>query len=472
MSALPSSPRRLPLLAMFRLGLFQAGLGAMSVLVLGLLNRVMQAELSIPLDVAAGVIAMHQFVAPARVWFGQLSDGRPLAGHHRTGYVWAGAITFTTLSFVAVQGIWQLAEAVDEAGGWAWTPAIQGWTMVLALIFAGYGLALSASSTPFTALLVDISDEDNRSQLVGIVWSMLMVGIIAGAITTSVLLRNLDAAASLGTLKASLNRLFLQVPLAVVGLTLLATWGIERRYSRYGQRTLTAGREDQITLGRALRILTISPQTGLFFCFLLAMTLGLFMQEAVLENYGADVFAMPIAQTTLLNAFFGSGTLIGLSVAGFLMVPRLGKSRATRLGCLLVATCLMLLIAAGLTPNPHPRALQGLVGLFGFTSGLTTTGAISLMLDLTLAETAGTFIGAWGLAQALARAVATGLGGILYQQVGSRLFTQTALAYGTVFALEAAMMGLAVFLLSQVNVRAFQTDTQAALTTFLASDLD
>jgi len=40
----------------------------------------------------------------------------------------------------------------------------------------------------FAALLVDVSDEDNRSKLVGIVWSMLMVGIIVRAIISSNLL--------------------------------------------------------------------------------------------------------------------------------------------------------------------------------------------------------------------------------------------------------------------------------------------
>jgi BCD family chlorophyll transporter-like MFS transporter len=38
--------------------------------------------------------------------------------------------------------------------------------------------------------LVDVSEEDNRSKLVGIVWSMLMVGIIVGAIVSGKLLEN------------------------------------------------------------------------------------------------------------------------------------------------------------------------------------------------------------------------------------------------------------------------------------------
>ena len=50
-----------------------------------------------------------------------------------------------------------------------------------------YGLALAAT-TPFTALLVDVSDEKTKSQIVGVGWSMLMFGIISGvALINSVL---------------------------------------------------------------------------------------------------------------------------------------------------------------------------------------------------------------------------------------------------------------------------------------------
>ena len=95
-SPLPPSPTdknipRIKILTMFRLGLFQMGLGIMSLLTLGVLNRVMIDELKVLPLIAAGAIAMHQFVSPARVWFGQMSDSKTLFGYHRTGYVWIGA---------------------------------------------------------------------------------------------------------------------------------------------------------------------------------------------------------------------------------------------------------------------------------------------------------------------------------------------------------------------------------------------
>lgn len=445
------------------------GLGIMSILTLGVLNRVLIDGLAVPAVIAAGAIAMHQFVAPARVWFGQMSDAKPLFGLHRSGYVWIGGIFFAVISFLAVQATWQVGNGISAAGGWVWTAQISGWIVALTLLFTLYGLFLSASSTPFAALLVDVSDEDNRSQLVGIVWSMLMVGIIVGAILSGGLLRQLDANAPIAELQASINRLFIVVPTIVVGLLFLGTVGIEKKYSRFSTRSTLVDREDKITLGRALRVLTANRQTGLFFTFLLVMTISLFMQEPVLEPYGGQVFGMTYAETTKLNAFWGLGTLVGLSTTGFLIVPRLGKQRTTAIGCLFVAACFVLIILSGFTQNPS--LLRSTLLLFGLASGVATTGAISMMLDLTAAETAGTFIGAWGLSQALARAIATVTGGTVLT-IGKQLFSETLLSYGLVFALQAIGMVVAVMFLKRVNIQEFQENSRKAIATVLESELD
>lgn len=56
-------------------------------------------------------------------------------------------------------------------------------------MFIFYGLVLSVSFISFVVLLVDIFDEDNCFKVVGIVWLMLMVGIIIGVIISSFLLK-------------------------------------------------------------------------------------------------------------------------------------------------------------------------------------------------------------------------------------------------------------------------------------------
>ena len=106
-----------------------------------------------------------------------------------------------------------------------------------------------------------------------------------------------------------------------------------------------------------------------------------------------------------------------------------------------MAVCFGLIIASGFTGNPI--LFKSALLLFGLASGIMTTGALSLMLDLTAAETAGTFIGAWGLSQAMARGIATISGGAILD-FGRTLFGVPILAYGLVFAVPAVGMILAV----------------------------
>ncbi len=477
-----TKPPKLPLIQMFRIGLFQMGLGIMSLLIAGLLNRLMINELTIPATLAAGFIAVPLFVSPARVWFGQTSDAKTIFGTHRSGYVWIGAVIFAVVSFLITQVMWQLGRSIHEIG---WNGITYGWALLLGAMFALYGMSISLSSTPFAAMLVDISDEEERSKLVGIVWSMLMVGIVIGAIAVSRLLPCTSAPPNevsiyansdrLLQLQKAINSVFTIIPAAVVGLSFFATYGIEKKYSRYklrvAQNNILNGNnsEEKLSLGRALQVLTASKQTGLFFSFLLMMTIGIFMQDAIMEPFGGAVFEMSICATTQLNAAFGTGTLIGLSSSGFLIVPRLGKESSTKLGCYMVAASCALLLISGFIQKTW--ALQTALALFGFASGITTSGALSLMLDLTAAEAAGTFIGAWGLSQAIARGLATLSGGIVLD-IGKKIFSSSIYAYSFVFVCEAAIMIIAVSLLSRVNVQEFRTDAKKAIATVFANEIE
>jgi len=459
-------------LTMLRLGLFNLGIGLISVLTLAVLNRVMISELAIPASISAGVLALGQLVAPTRVWLGQLSDSQKLFGLHRTGYVIFGISIVGLCIFLAVQLVWLLGGNIVDNNGWQWNNFTVFISILLAFTFIVQGIATGASSTPFTALLVDISDEDNRSRLVGTIWSMLMVGIVIGGITGNILLKNLavgdDNIISLETLKAPINSIFVVVPSIVVLLSIIATWGVEKKYSRYRLRSSFVDREDGISLKRALKILTSSRQTGIFFSFLVMVTTSLFMQEAILEPYGGEVFKMSIGETTMLNSFWGIGILIGYGITGFFVVPRLGKTKTAKIGCLLVALSFIFIILAGLTGNP--QMLKSSMVLFGIAAGIATIASISLMLDLTAAETAGTFVGAWGLAQAMSRGIAIALGGWILD-VGRFFFNNAWLAYSFVFFCEGIVALSAIVLLNKVNVKEFQETTRRATEMVMEGDL-
>ena len=468
-----NAPRKVGMLTIFRLGLFNLALGLMSVLTLAVLNRVMIAELAIPATITAGVLAISQFVAPVKVLFGQLSDTKPLFGTHRTGYVRTGAIVFSLIVFFAVQVVWQIGSQVEADGGWLWNSQTIGWSALLGLIMAIYGIALSSSSTPFTALLVDISAEEDRSKLVAIVWSMLMVGIVIGGITGKKLLDNINPDPQgnipLESLQPTINSIFAFVPFLVIAFVFIATWKVEKRYSRFAKREQNNNPEENITFKESFKILTSSRQTGIFFSFLSLFTISLFLQEAVLEPYGGEIFGMSIGETTLLNSFWGMGILLGYGATGFLVIPRLGKKLTTQIGCSFVALSFVLIILAGFTQDE--TILKSAVFLFGIAAGIATIGGISLMLDLTASKTAGTFIGAWGLAQAMSRAIAISLGGILLDRGKGMFGGDNVLAYASVFAIEALVMAIAVFILSSINIQEFQDTTNKAIATVMEDDL-
>lgn len=486
--------RQVGILTILRLGLFNMGLGLMAVLTLAVLNRVMISELGIPAGVTGGIIATSLFVSPARVWFGQLSDNRQLLGKHRTNYVLLGTAIFGLAVFLAVQVVWRLGAVVEANGSWTWNSQTIGWSALMCLIMAVYGLAVSSSSTPFTALLVDITEEETRSKLIAIVWSMLMVGIVIGGVSGSIVFKKIEIDGvtagniPLEILQPPINSVFSFVPFLVLALAFIATWGVEKKYSRFTSDSQTS-RDDSITISRAIKVLTTSRQTGIFFAFLSILTIGLFMQEAVLEPYGGEVFGMSIGETTQLNAFWGIGILIGYSFTGFFIIPGfiirnkfkfilpipditipgLGKKLATRIGCILVAFCFSLIILAGFTQQP--RMLQLAMVLFGVAAGIATVGGISLMLDLTAAKSAGTFIGAWGLAQAMSRGLATLVGGVILD-IGKGIFDTPLQSYGLVFTIQALGMIFAIAILNRVDIAEFKESTGKALSTVMEGDLD
>lgn len=461
--------RSLSLLAVLRLGLFQGCLGCLAVIFSGLLNRVMISELAFPGLLVGGALAFEQFVAPARVLFGQISDSHPWWGRHRLPYIWLGTVLFCGFAVLSVPLIFHVGSLLNAADSVALTLGIAA----LCGLFALYGLAVSLATTPYLALVIDRTSEAERPRAVGIIWCMLTVGIVIGAILIAISLKPLDGVDDPAVLEPVLLQFMARVAAVVIGLTLLATWGMEiPRRPLVG--AASQGRDDAITLAQAWALITSSRQVLVFFAFLICFTLGLFLQDPILESYGAQVFAMPIAATASLNAFWGVGTLLGLLLAGLWLVPRLGKLATARLGCQLIVVTLGLLVLCGFSASV--AALKAVLLLFGLAAGIGTNSALVLMLDLTLPQAAGTFVGVWGLAQALSRALGKVIGGGLldlgrWLQVAAGLGQDPLPAYALVLLVEMAVALLALVCLARVNLRQFREDTGRTLNKVLALEL-
>ncbi len=456
----------LGLLTTLRLGLFQGCLGCLAVIFAGLLNRVMLSELGFPGLLVGGALAFEQFVAPSRVLFGQISDARPLAGRHRVPYIWLGTLLFCSLAVLSIPLIFHVAGLLEAGQPLQLAAAIAA----LCGLFALYGLAVSLATTPYLALVIDRTSEQERPRAVGLIWCLLTVGIVVGAIATALSLRGLDGVRDPAVLQPVLTGFMLRVALVVALLTVVATVGVDAPQRPAPRQQ---GRDDAITLRQAWALITSSRQVLVFFSFLVLFTLGLFLQDPILESYGAEVFGMPIAATASLNAIWGSGTLLGLLAAGLLIVPRLGKLATARLGCQLIAASLVLLLLVGF--SARVPLLQLVLLLFGLAAGIGTNSALVLMLDLTLPEAAGTFVGVWGLAQALSRALGKVAGGGLLD-LGRALQQGLGIegafpAYALVLAVEVLVAIASLALLGRLNLRQFREDTGRSLSKVLTLEL-
>lgn len=472
-----AGPTGLSLPATLRLGLFQGCLGCLAVIFAGLLNRVMISELGFPGLLVGGALAFEQFVAPSRIWFGQMSDSRPFGGRRRLPYIWLGTLLFCGLAVLSVPLIFHVAGLLREGS----RGALFGGIAALCGLFAAYGLAISLASTPYLALVIDRTTEEERPRAVGLIWCLLTVGIVVGAISISVSLRGIDGVTDPSVLREVLMGFMGRAVLGVLALTLVATLGMEPPTQPPSLREeastplATPARDHGPTLPQAWALITSSKQVLVFFSFLVLFTLGLFLQDPILESYGAEVFGMPIAATASLNAIWGVGTLVGLLTGGLWIVPRLGKFSAARLGCRLIVVTLALLLLVGATGRVP--LLQGVMFLFGFAAGIATNSALVLMLDLTLPQAAGTFVGVWGLAQALSRALGKVFGGGLLDLGRSMQhhwfpsIPSAFPAYALVLAVEMLVAFAALLLLSRVNLQQFREDTGRSLSKVLALEL-
>ena len=451
-----------------RLGLFQACLGALSVLTLGIFNRLLIDEFEVPAALTALALGSQQLVAFSRIWFGQQSDRCRWRQLRRTPFIVGGAAAFCALTWVAGRTVLWLAEASQTGNQ---TDVI--WRgLVLALVFVFYGVAIAASSTPFAALLVDVSTDKQRPALVSIVWSMLMVGIVAGAILLSSFLGSSCATAELSNLIAGVERLISVAPIVIFILVLVSIAGVEPplKPGKSEDQPRLANHQE-ISLSRAWTVLKRSPQVGYFFAVLSLFTFALFLQEAVLEPCGGSVFAMDLCVSTRLNAVWGVGTLLGIAATGFLITPRLGAQRTALAGGVLSALFVLLMVLAGLLAST--TLFRTALFLFGVGAGISTNASLTLMLGLTSPLMAGTFIGVWGLAQAYARGLATISGGALLSIFGELTGSQNSFgAYAGVFIVQACGLLAAGLLLLRVDTKLFQSKVEQALSSVLTSELD
>lgn len=416
--------------ALLRLGLFQLAAGGLSVLFLGVLNRVMRVELGIDLFVVSLLVGGgHYLGALVAIPFGFYSDTHPIAGYRRTFYIIAGALV---TAIVLISSPW--------VARWLLLSSHPLKLLLGFLFFLLEGVSTYVAGTAYLALIADQTTKEERGQATGVIWTMLFVGIIATGISTSIVFKEYSFDG--------------MVALFVAGGVLAVVMSI---IALFGQETQPSERIAPSTKGftDALRTIRQSRNSRYFGAFLLISMFSFFMQDVILEPFGGEVFGLSLAETTRFNAYMGIGLIASMLVGGLRLIPRMGKRWVTELGCWILVGSF---VALGASSAFHIQSgLSLIIGLVGLGGGLFTVGGVALMMDMTSSEHTGVFVGAWTLVQAVARGPASFASGGLYSLFTS-LGATIAQGYSLVFVLEALGLFISIAFLRRVKVKEFQSE--------------
>ena len=424
----PAEPR-FRLLRTIKLGTFHFGSAAADLIVTAVWNRIMIVDLGIPAWPVALLTAIRYFLAPLSLWAGHRSDHRPLLGLRRVSYIWLGrALMLISLPLLPVSAA-MLAEQPGSAGGWILT--------LVSFVIFGSGTLISGS--PFLALVHDSVPYARRGQAVSIVQFMLVASFALLPLTFARLLPSYQPEAFSGLVRS-----------VVIGAGLLWFWSVWREERAPAEQAPGAASD----LRQVFGAIWSDRRSRRYALFLGISAVFAFMQDAVLEPFGGDVFKLSVGETTRFNAYWGSGVLLGMLLTMWL-TRRTRPERqvhATRWGLLFLALPLLGLGAAAAGESFSP--VRPLLALFGLGFGVFTVGGVSLLMAMSKEGRAGAYLGLWSVIQLVGRGAGIAAGGLL-RDVGLNLTGGFAGAYARVFWIEALGALVCIWLLSRVDVLGF-----------------
>jgi MFS transporter, BCD family, chlorophyll transporter len=419
-------------LAIARIGLVQASIGAIVVLTTSTLNRVMVVELALPALLPGLLVALHYLVQLARPRMGFGSD----TGGRRTPWIIGG------MGLLALGGA-----GAALAVAWMATERWAGIALaVLSFVVIGFGV--SAAGTSLLVLLAKRVAPARRAPAATLVWMMMIVGF---AVTAGVAGKLLDPYSG-----ARLVAVVATVALLAFGLTVLALRGLEGQGGPLATGSSGDGPVPAVRFRAALAEVWAEPAARRFTIFVFISMVAFSAQDLILEPFAGAVFGLTPGQTTALSGVQNGGVLLGMVLVALtgsgLAGRRFGSLRFWAIGgCLASALALAGLVVAGQAGPGWP--LQANVFLLGAANGAFSIAAIASMMRLAgdgAAGREGVRMGLWGAAQA----IAFGFGGLLgtgASDLAHWLIGSTGAAYATVFGLEALLFVVAAVLAARVD---------------------
>ena len=447
-----------------KIGFFHLGSGMADVLTTGVWNRIMITDVGLAATPIGLLISLRYFLAPLGIWAGRMSDKHAVGGFRRLTWVWLGRL----MMVLSVFGLgWQTAQLVDGAEA---TLAVWG---VLALSLLLFSLGSSLSSSTFLALIYDRSPEHQRGRAVGIVWTFLLLGFTIGGIVFGALLSSDksefhqlffipqyvpdDFGITTYTANAVQN-LFIVAGIVLASLWFFSLLGEEHRL-RKGETIPIKSNDSQTSVFQDLRLVWDSHPMRYFFWFLALSMIFAFSQDLILEPFAGEVFGMDAEITTRFAGYWGSMAI--LATIGFLFLSRrwkwLTNSMMSHIGVITLIGAFVVFAICGIA-EIRPLVTPGLI-LLGLGLGFWNVGTLGLMMDMSPAGRAGTFLGFWTLVVTFGRGIGVSMSGPMRDGlIASGIDTN--LAYGTVFVIGALGLGLSWWALSQIS--AHHTSAQPA----------
>ena len=416
----------LPLSRLLRLSLFQVSVGMALVLLVGTLNRVMIVELHVPASIVSIMVAIPLLFAPFRALIGFRSDNhRSELGWRRVPYMWmASMVQFGGLAIMPF-ALLVLARAGQSASAPAWVGLVAA-----GIAFLMVGAGLHTIQTVGLALANDLAAEESRPKVVGLMYVMLLVGMIGSALAFGSALSDFSPGALIQVIQAS--------AVITLGLNVIALWKQEPR-SRL-RRGKPAVEPSFTEAWRTLTLDTRAMRT------LVAIGLGTFafsMEDILLEPYGGEILHMSVSATTMLTATLSLGGLVGFAWASKVLSQGADPYRMSWSGVLIGVPAFMAVIASGYLDAEWLFSL-GVLGI-GFGGGLFSHGTLTSCMNLAPKDQSGLALGAWGAVQATAGGLAMALGGVARDVVD--MLMGPGVGYVSVYAFEILMLIFTAFVL-------------------------
>ncbi len=419
----------LPLPRLLRLSMFQVSVGMALVLLVGTLNRVMIVELNVPASLVGIMIALPLIFAPFRALIGFRSDThRSVLGWRRVPFIFRG----TMVQFGGL-AIMPFALLVLSGGGNAsQAPAWIGY-IGAGMAFLLVGAGMHTTQTVGLALATDLAPPRSQPNVVGLMYVMLLFGMIASALLFGAFLADFTPGRLVQVIQTS----------AVLTIVLngCAMWKQEsRRPGMMAQAQAPQRQPDFLetwngfVYGRhALRRL-VAVGLG---------TMAFSMEDVLLEPYGGQVLGLTVGDTTKLTATLAVGGLLGFGLASRVLSRGADPFRMATYGALVGLPAFLAVIMAA------PMSSAALFGigtlLIGFGAGLFGHGTLTATMHNAPRGQSGLALGAWGAVQASAAGLAIALGGVL-RDVVAAVATHSPLGaatgYDFVYALEIVLLAV------------------------------